>query len=557
MKLGRIPLTEAAGALVVHTLRLGEGVVFKKGRVLSAEDLERLRAAGHQSVIAARLDADDVPEDAAAAAVGAAVLGEGLRAATATTGRCNLHAQEAGLFLVERERVDRLNLVDESVTLATIAPHTPVLAGDLVATVKIIPFAVPSATLTRCIAEARGGLLRVAPFRRRPVGLVLTRLPGVHESQLDRTAAAQRLRIERVGSATARELRCDHDEAAVARALSELRDAGCRLILVLGASAIVDRRDVIPAAIERLGGVIDHFGLPVDPGNLLLLGRCPAPGNEGEELSVIGVPGCGRSLRRSGYDWVLERLCADLPVTRRDLMTMGVGGLLAEIPTRPQPRLPDVEARPVKTGAAGARIGAVVLAAGRSSRMGSPNKLLCELEGAPLIAHVIDALLTTEVRPIVVVTGHEEAAVRQALDGKQVRFVHNPDFEQGMSTSLRAGLAALGAEVDAALICLGDMPRVRPAHIESLLGAFDPDDGRAVVVPTYRGQRGNPVLWAARFFPELQRLSGDTGARALLAQHAELVCRVPMEDAGVAIDVDTPSDLAALGARSASDFEPK
>lgn len=552
MKLGRIPVAEAAGALVVHTLRLGEGVVFKKGRLLSPEDLERLRAAGYDSVIAARLDADDVPEDAAASAVGAAVLGEGLRAAVATTGRCNLHAQTAGLFLVERERVDQLNLVDESVTLATIAPHTPVLAGDLVATVKIIPFAVPSATLTRCIAEAHGGLLRVAPFRRRAVGLILTRLPGVHESQLERTAAAQRLRIERVGCVTERELRCDHDEAAVAAALSEQRDAGCRLILVLGASAIVDRRDVIPAAIERLGGTIEHFGLPVDPGNLLLLGRCPAPqGEPGGEIDVIGVPGCGRSLRRSGYDWVLERLCADLAVTRRDLMTMGVGGLLAEIPTRPQPRL--AEARPAKAGTAGARIGAVVLAAGRSSRMGSPNKLLCELEGVPLIAHVIDALLATEVRPIVVVTGHEEAAVRQVLDGRPVRFVHNPDFAEGMSTSLRAGLAALGTEVDAALICLGDMPRVRPAHIESLLGAFDPDDGRAVVVPTYRGQRGNPVLWAARFFPELQGLRGDTGARALLEEHAERVCRVPMEDAGVAIDVDTPSDLAALGGRPERD----
>lgn len=551
MKLGRIPVAEAAGALVVHTLRLGEGVVFKKGRVLSAEDLDRLRTAGHDSVIAARLDADDVPEDAAASAIGAAVLGEGLRAATATTGRCNLHAQTAGLFLVDRERVDQLNLIDESVTLATIAPYAPVLAGDLVATVKIIPFAVPSATLSRCLAEAHGGLLRVAPFRRRPVGLVLTRLPGVHESQLDRAAAGQRLRIERVGCTTERELRCDHDEAAVAGALSELRDAGCQMALVLGASAIVDRRDVIPSAIERLGGAIDHFGLPVDPGNLLLLGRCPAPGPQGCEIVVIGVPGCGRSLRRSGYDWVLERLCADLPVTRRDLMTMGVGGLLAEIPTRPQPRLE--EARLAKTATAGARIGAVVLAAGKSSRMGSPNKLLCELEGAPLITHMIDALLATEVRPIVVVTGHEEAAVRQVLDGKPVRFVHNPDFAEGMSTSLRAGLAALGAEIDAALICLADMPRVRPAHIESLLGAFDPDDGRAIVVPTHRGQRGNPVLWASRFFPELQRLSGDTGARALLEHHAELVCRVPIEDAGVAIDVDTPSDLAALGGRPERD----
>lgn len=579
MRLGRIALAEAEGALVVHTLRLGENGVIKKGHRLTAADLVRLRDAGHATVLAAQLDADDVPEDAAAAAVGAAASGDGVAPAPAATGRCNLHASCAGLLVVEREAVDALNLVDEAVTLATIAPLAPVARGALVGTVKIIPFAVPQPALARCLDLAREhrGLLRVAPFRRRDVGLVLTRLPNLPESLLDRAASAQRLRVERVGCTVARELRCAHDEGAVATALAELAGIGCRLILLLGASAIVDRRDVIPAALARAGGRIEHFGLPVDPGNLLLLGRMPgagrggAAGSDGDsdggidvdidvDIDVIGVPGCARSLRRSGYDWVLERLAADLPVTRHDLMRLGVGGLLAEIPTRPQPRLAAAEAdgsdehdRSVappprrRLGAREARIGAVVLAAGQSRRMGAPNKLLCPVEGRPLVAHAVEALRKTPVRPILVVTGHDAAAVAAALEGLPVRFVHNPDFALGLSTSLRTGLSALGPEVDAALICLGDMPRVRPADIEALLGAFDPDDGRAIVVPTYKGQRGNPVLWAARFFPELKELRGDAGARSLLDEHAEQVCRVPITDEGVALDVDTPEDLRALG----------
>jgi molybdenum cofactor cytidylyltransferase len=257
-------------------------------------------------------------------------------------------------------------------------------------------------------------------------------------------------------------------------------------------------------------------------------------------VPILGVPGCARSLRRSGYDWVIERLCAGLPVTRRELTGMGVGGLLGEILARPQPRASEPAA------ASEPRVAAIVLAAGLSQRMGEANKLLTEADGKPLVTTMVDALLATAARPIVVVTGHQDDRVRAALSDRPVRFVHNPDYAAGMSTSVRAGVAALGRDVAGALICLGDMPRVQPSHIESLLGAFDPEDGRAVVVPTYQGRRGNPVLWAARYFRELQELTGDVGARALLQRHADAVCAVPMPDDGVTIDVDTAEDLRAL-----------
>lgn len=555
MRFGRLSTSgdEAIGAVSAHTLRI-PGAVFKKGRVLTADDLSRLRAVGIGSLIAARLDPGDVSEDAAASRLGAAVAGSGLRVADAATGRCNLYAEVAGVLQVENERVDHLNRIDEAVTLATIAPFSPVHPGDMVATVKLIPFAVPAPALDRCLAAADGSLLSIAPFRPRRMGLILTEVASVPKSLLDRAASAQRVRAERIGSSIVRELRCRHDEASLSAALRELLGAGCWPILILGASAIVDRRDVIPAALQAVGGSILHFGMPVDPGNLLLLGRHG-------EVPVLGVPGCARSLRRSGFDWVLERLCAGLRVTRDDLMGLGVGGLLGEILLRPQPRS-DSEAAPASDPELGTsrrshdqRVAAVVLAAGLSSRMGSAsgspvNKLLVELEGKALVAHAVDALLATAARPVIVVTGHDAESVRQALAGRDVEFVHNPDYAQGLSTSLRAGLLHLGrrpaGSIDGAFVCLGDMPRVRPAHLEALLGAFDPDDGRGIVVPTFAGQRGNPVLFAARFFPEMAQGSGDVGARALLGRHAGLVCAVPMDDEGVSIDVDTPEALKSL-----------
>jgi len=534
MRFGRLPVSE--GLLVAHTLRLSDGAVLKKGRRLTGPDVARLRADGVVELWAAQLDPDDLSEDRAAAALASAIVGRGIRAAEAGTGRCNLHAEVAGLLVLDGDGVRALNHLDPELTLATLPPFSVVRAGELVATVKIIPFAVAQSLLTTAQqlltppgADCRS-LIRVAPFVPQKLGLILTKTPGLPDSILDRAAAAQRVRAERLGSVITEQRRCAHEQDAVTVALRELVAFGCSPILVLGASAIVDRRDVIPSAIEQAGGTVIHLGMPVDPGNLLLLGQIG-------EVRVLGVPGCARSLRRSGFDFVLERLCAGLPVTASDIMDLGLGGLLHEVPWRPAPR--DQPVLPPQ-------VAAVVLAAGRSQRMQDSNKLLQVLDGKPLVCHIVDALLQTAARPIVVVTGHQAESVRDALAGRQVVFADNPDFAQGLSSSLRVGLAQLDSSSDGALICLGDMPRVKVEHLEALIGAFEPADGREVVVPTFRGRRGNPVLWAARFFPAMRELSGDLGARELLTRHAEAICAVPMPDEGTTLDVDTPEALRLL-----------
>jgi molybdenum cofactor cytidylyltransferase len=539
MKFGRIPVGEAEGGILGHTLRLGRGQVLKKGRVLDAEDVALLGAAGQDEVFAALLDPDDVSEDEAARRIGGAIAGAGVRVAEAFTGRCNLFVAHGGLARIDAATVLALNSVDEAITVATVAPHAPLAAQDMIATVKIIPFAAPRVAVDACLRiadEARaaaGAPVRVAPFAPRRAGLVLTRLPGVKESQIDRAAANMRARVQGLGSELVAELRCPHTPAAVAESVSALLARGCTLALVLGASAIVDRHDVVPSGIEAAGGVVEQFGMPVDPGNLLLLARIGA-------VPVLGVPGCARSLKPSGFDWVLARLCADVPVTRADIAAMGVGGLLADIDARPQPRQsrPAAPRRPT--------VAAVVLAAGRSVRMGAQNKLVVDVLGTPMIARVVDALQAASVERVLVVTGHERERVEAALAGRAVSFVHNPDYAVGMSTSLRAGVRALSPDVDAALVCLGDMPWIAPAHVDALIDAFQPVEGREICVPVYQGKRGNPVLFGARFFDEMSQLEGDVGARALLDAHAEVVFPVLVDQSGVLVDVDTVAALERL-----------
>ncbi|HYM32394.1 MAG TPA: molybdopterin-binding/glycosyltransferase family 2 protein [Candidatus Cybelea sp.] len=532
----RLPLDQAEGAFLGHSTAAGR-LRLKKGHRLLRADLDALRAAGHTSVIAAKLEPGDVPEDEAAAAVATKAAGDGVKVQAAFTGRCNLYADVRGVAVIDGARVDRINAIDEALTIATVAPFEVVEPGQMLATVKIIPFSAPEGAVARgaAITSEGGPLVRVAPFVDHPVGLVMSRLPATKPSILDKTVEAVRERVEALGSHLVAWLDCAHDEVEIGRAIAELLSRGCKPVLVFGASAIVDRRDVVPAGIVRAGGTVDHFGMPVDPGNLLLLAHRG-------DTTVIGLPGCARSPKLNGFDWVLRRVLADLPVTRADITRMGAGGLLMEIPSRPQPRQGERAPAP-RT----ARIAAVVLAAGQSRRMGR-NKLLEVVDGKPMVLSVVDMVLATAARPVVVVTGHQADAVRQALQGRDVRFVHNPDFAAGLSTSLRAGIAALPQDCDGAFVCLGDMPRISPRHLDKLVAAFNPTEGRAIVVPTFGGKRGNPVLWAAKFFPEMKSVAGDVGAKHLIGEHADDVREVPVDDGAVLLDIDTPQALAAARA---------
>jgi molybdenum cofactor cytidylyltransferase len=542
VKFGEVPVADAEGAILAHSLRLGP-VALKKARILSRADLDLIAGAGLTRIVVARLEPGDIGEDEAARRVAAAAIGPGVSVAAPFTGRVNLFAEARGLLVFDRERIDRLNLVDEAITLGTLPPFAAVEPRQMVATVKIIPFSASEEAVKNCVKAAisEGPLLRVAPFRHLSLGLVQTRLPGLKESILDKTRGVTEGRLKALGCRLVLEERCSHAAAELAPLIRDAIGHGIDILLIHGASAILDRRDVIPAAIIAAGGRIDHFGMPVDPGNLLLLGHVG-------ERAVLGLPGCARSPKVNGFDWVLERLVAGLPVGSAEIMRMGGGGLLAEIPSRPLPRAEATPAAEPKSEAKpqGPRIGALLLAAGQSRRMGGPNKLLAEIDGVPMVTRVAQRLLASRARPIIAVLGNQADAVDTALGKLPLERVRNPDFAAGLSTSLRRGIAALPSDLDGVIVCLGDMPLISGRHLDRLIAAFNPLEGRAIIVPTRRAKRGNPVLWSKRFFPEMAGLAGDVGAKHLIGEHAELVAEVEMDDDAVLVDIDTPEALDAL-----------
>ncbi len=528
---------EAEGVLLAHTLNLG-GKTLRKGKRLTPQDVALLGEAGLASVTGARLEGGDLDENAGAAAIAALLVGSNTETRAPYTGRCNVHASTRGLVLVDPARIDALNLLDEAVAIGTLPQHALVRRGQVIATVKIIPFAVTRELVERCRAVAAAGpLLRVAELRACRAALIMSELPGMKENVFRGIVTATRNRLEGLGSRLALVLRCAHERSAIVAQLRQALAAGCDMVLVAGATVTKDRLDVVPAAIIAAGGEIEHFGMPVEPGNMLLLANVAG-------VPVVNLPGCARSRRTNGLDWALQRLLAGLPLTRAEIMRMGVGGLIRS-PLEPEDEEEGEEESLPAVIAGAPNVAALVLAAGQSSRMGGANKLLAEVDGVPMALRAVNAALASRVASVTVVLGHEADKVDALLAGRRVNIVRNSDFAQGMSTSLRAGLAALPAEAEAAVVLLGDMPRITAAHVDQLIDAFDAQQP-SIVVPQRNGRRGNPILWPREFFPRMQAVSGDQGARGLLEDNSQRIHSVEMDDDAIHADVDTPDNLQAL-----------
>lgn len=336
MKFEPVPLSEAKGKILGHNIADADGRrLLRKGKPLSDEDLEKLRVLGRSSVYVAIMEPDDVDENKAARRVAGAICGSGLHMAGVASGRANLLADEMGILRIEVDRLAQINECN-GITLATLTTHSPVHARQIVATVKIIPYAVPESIVSaaEAIASGNGSVVRVDALPSRSVGMILSGSTSIH-ARLVSDFAPLGDRIENLGSSVARTdfvaLDDEPDEAALAQMLKQHVDSGIGMILLAGETAIMDPHDIVPRAVERAGGHVESVGAPVDPGNLLMLAYIG-------DVPVVGAPGCARSRKTNIVDWILPRLLVGDKLTRRDIVELGHGGLLQDIRERGMPR---------------------------------------------------------------------------------------------------------------------------------------------------------------------------------------------------------------------------
>ncbi|WP_425098382.1 molybdopterin-binding protein [Tropicibacter sp. S64] len=324
MKFGDLALDAAQGSILAHSVALPKGRL-KKGRVLTATDLDTLRTVGLTHITAATLEPGDIGEDEAATRLAAALVPDperaGLRLGRAATGRVNIHAEGPGIVEVLADRIHALNALHPMITVATVPEWQRMDARGMVATVKIIAYAVPEAALdAACLAGQSA--LRLRPATCATAELIQTTLEPDEDGAKGQKVT--KARLSRLGVTLAPQHMVPHETDPLAEAI---RASTADAILILTASATSDLADTAPEALRRAGGTVTHFGMPVDPGNLLFFGEI-------QGRPVIGLPGCARSPALNGADWVMERLLCGVPLQPRDIAAMGVGGLLKEIPQR-------------------------------------------------------------------------------------------------------------------------------------------------------------------------------------------------------------------------------
>lgn len=525
MKFGAVPMADALGAILAHSQVVGGGRL-RKGLVLGPRDIEQLDDAGITQVTVARLGQDDLAEDDAAQQIAAGLQGvAGVRVSAGFTGRVNIYATHTGLVGVDRLAVTALNSIAAEITLASVADLHRVQAGAMIATIKIISYGVDKALVEQARAQIAAALW-VHPVLARTASLVLSRSDSMKPSVLAKGEASVRARMAQLGVDLIEVETVAHESAEIGAAL---RRAKGEILLFLGATATSDRHDIGPEALESIGGIVTRFGIPVDPGNLLFLGRY-------DGRDVVGLPGCVRSKALNGADWVLERLVCGLEISAGDFAAMGVGGLLKEIPSRPQPRLAvPVSARP--------NVAVLMLAAGASKRMRGRDKLLENVHGVPMLRHAVAAALGSDANTVVVVLPPDNAPRRAALSGLDVDLVTAVDNAEGMAGSMRNGMAALADTCDAVIIALCDMPDITAAHFDALIRAYNPGAGHEICRATdENGVPGQPVLFGRRFFENLALVSGDKGGRDVVREAPEFVVDVTIGGMAARIDLDTPED---------------
>lgn len=329
MDFGPVPLEQALGAVLAHSEPLATGRL-RKGTVLEAPHLAALATAGYARVTVARLGPQDMDEDSAALALARALAPEGcgLQLQAVGTGRVNLLADGPGLARIDAGKVHAVNACDPAITLATVPEWHRMDQGGMVATVKIVAYGLEKASVSKGCALGAAALSLARPVLDTASLIETTTGARTGAGGSDKGYRVTAERLNRLGVKIGPECLVFHDENSISDALRKAEGA---LLLILTASATSDERDTAPEALRRAGGTVTHFGMPVDPGNLLFLGTLGA-------RPVVGLPGCARSPALNGADFVLERLICGVPVAGDDIRRMGVGGLLKEIPTRPRPR---------------------------------------------------------------------------------------------------------------------------------------------------------------------------------------------------------------------------
>ncbi len=533
MKILGLDPQESLGSVIAQTYNL-PGKTISKGTFVTSEIVGYFKEGEVKNILCAVPDNGDLHEDEAADIISNAIDKSHIYIDSASTGRVNFKSRSLCLVRYKRDLIKKVNLVDESIAFSIVENNQLLAKNDLIATLKIIPFFTQKKYVDQVISILdKNELFKTYTLNKKEVSLIQTSFEWQKKSMFKATSNVTRNRLEALDCSLNEEKLIRHDYNVLRSEIRSSIESGIDILLISGASAIIDRSDYIPKAILSEGGEIIQYGLAVDPGNLLLVGKIG-------KTAIIGMPGCARSPKLNGFDWVLQLLMADIPVVKEELAEMGAGGLLMEIASRPLPRAlaKSVNKREKK-------MMGVILAAGNSTRMGKDNKLLKNIDGTPLIRNIALEISKSNLDSCSIVLGYQSDKVADVIKDLNINLILNPLWKKGQASSLKAALNSLTPSYSDLLIMLGDLPGIKSGHINRIIEEHLSSENRTskITIPSFKGQKGNPVIWGRAFFHDLSNLEGDVGGRVLFGQHPAAINLIEMDDPSVVTDTDTPEDF--------------
>ena len=526
MYFGQVKVNECVNSILAHTVTI-DGKKFLKGRIISKEDQEYFVKNNLEYLICAKLAKKDIHEDNAANILAKMFNNNTLALEKAFTGRANILANESGLLVINEEKIRKFNKISNSITIATLQNNCIVHKGEMIATIKIIPFSIMEKSIKTIEKINLKKSIQVQTYKAKKCALLLTHFNQENIKLNNISQKRIKERLDPLNCSINIIKTCEHNSNDITKNIKKFAEKDIDLILILGSSAIVDIRDKIPEAIVNSGGKIIRFGMPVDPGNLLLLGKI-------KNTPIIGLPGCARSPTLNGFDWVLERLLSGNAISNNDISDMGVGGLLKTINKRKTSLTKDIKYK----------ITNIILAAGQSKRMLNDNKLLIKINKKTMLATMITKSLNSSADNTVLVLGYQSDVIQEIIQDKNITTIVNKDFTKGLSSSLQCGISALPDDCDAAVIILADMPGITSTIIDNMINSFNPKKNNSIIIPTFNKKRGNPILLDRKFFPDILRVTGDKGAKDIIKNNKNSILEVPQKNSSVLNDIDTKEDLS-------------
>ena len=525
MYFGDINVKDSLDCILAHTIVINKKK-FSKGTIITEIDKNYFINNKIRTIVCAKLDKNDFHEDKAANIIAETFHNNSIATEKAYTGRANILANKSGLLVIDEEKIRKFNKISDDITIATLNNNSTVKKGEMIATIKIISFAVKDSFIKKIKNTIYKKAISINPYIHKKCALILTHHKNKNEKLNSISERRVNERLKNLNCSLDITSYCEHDTKEISKKINIILKKKIDLIMILGSSAIVDIKDKIPEAINFSKGKIIRFGMPVDPGNLLLLGKI-------KNTHVIGLPGCARSPSLNGFDWVLEKVISGTNITKLNISNMGVGGLLKTL---------NIRAKSEKESKS-YNITNIILAAGQSKRMREMNKLLIKIDNQTMIEKIVDISLKSTANNTIVVLGYENGVLQKLLENKKITTIVNKEYLKGQSSSLQLGISALPEDCDAALIMLGDMPNINSRLINQLIENYNPNDNKSIIIPTYKNKKGNPVLIDREFFPDILSIKGDKGAKDIIKANKKYIKELPQKNSTIVEDIDTKDDL--------------